>query len=243
MKTISATVIVVALAMVATIQTAQASITLGELVSNSGSLTVGDKTFSGFSWTATGGTDGIRAALNDQASGLYVSAFVNNGVYYLDFSGMINVNNLTGDNDVTGDLKLDYTVTVNTPGNGIDMIDQNYTHNAIPGVAGNQITISETVKSGVTIVGNSLLTLNPLDLSDPATEYGDNLYFAPKSELDVTKDIQIAAAAGQLVGLSEVQQSFHQTAVPEPSTVVAGALLLLPFGISTLRILRKKMVS
>lgn len=29
------------------------------------------------------------------------------------------------------------------------------------------------------------------------------------------------------------------TAVPEPSTVVAGALLLLPFGVSTVRILRK----
>jgi hypothetical protein len=29
------------------------------------------------------------------------------------------------------------------------------------------------------------------------------------------------------------------TAVPEPSTIVAGALLLLPFGISTVRILRK----
>jgi hypothetical protein len=29
-------------------------------------------------------------------------------------------------------------------------------------------------------------------------------------------------------------------AIPEPSTVVAGALLLLPFGISTLRILRKR---
>jgi len=29
------------------------------------------------------------------------------------------------------------------------------------------------------------------------------------------------------------------TVVPEPSTVVAGALLLLPFGVSTLRILRK----
>jgi hypothetical protein len=31
--------------------------------------------------------------------------------------------------------------------------------------------------------------------------------------------------------------------VPEPSTVVAGALLLLPFGVSTLRILRKKQTS
>jgi hypothetical protein len=32
----------------------------------------------------------------------------------------------------------------------------------------------------------------------------------------------------------------HTSSVPEPSTVVAGALLLLPFGVSTLRILRKK---
>ncbi len=27
--------------------------------------------------------------------------------------------------------------------------------------------------------------------------------------------------------------------VPEPSTIIAGALLLLPFGVSTVRILRK----
>jgi len=32
------------------------------------------------------------------------------------------------------------------------------------------------------------------------------------------------------------------TPVPEPSTVIAGALLLLPFGVSTFRILRKKSV-
>jgi hypothetical protein len=33
------------------------------------------------------------------------------------------------------------------------------------------------------------------------------------------------------------------TVVPEPSTVVAGALILLPFGVSTMRILRKSKVS
>jgi ABC-type uncharacterized transport system YnjBCD substrate-binding protein len=33
--------------------------------------------------------------------------------------------------------------------------------------------------------------------------------------------------------------STASTAVPEPSTVLAGALLLLPFGVSTVRILRK----
>jgi hypothetical protein len=32
----------------------------------------------------------------------------------------------------------------------------------------------------------------------------------------------------------------HTTPIPEPSTVVAGALLLLPFGVSALRIIRRK---
>jgi hypothetical protein len=37
-----------------------------------------------------------------------------------------------------------------------------------------------------------------------------------------------------------MEASFEFTPVPEPTTVVAGALLLLPFGASTLRILRKR---
>jgi hypothetical protein len=34
--------------------------------------------------------------------------------------------------------------------------------------------------------------------------------------------------------------SSRTSSVPEPSTIVAGALLLLPFGVSTLRVLRRK---
>jgi hypothetical protein len=34
-------------------------------------------------------------------------------------------------------------------------------------------------------------------------------------------------------------QNIQILAVPEPTTMVAGALLLLPFGASTLRLLRK----
>jgi hypothetical protein len=47
-------------------------------------------------------------------------------------------------------------------------------------------------------------------------------------------------SAGQGQGIS------HYTvfnAVPEPTTMIAGALLLLPFGASTLRMLRKKQVA
>jgi len=39
---------------------------------------------------------------------------------------------------------------------------------------------------------------------------------------------------------SDVNVQVYGTAVPEPTTMVAGALLLLPFGARTLRMLRKK---
>lgn len=49
--------------------------------------------------------------------------------------------------------------------------------------------------------------------------------------------------AGDIIGTftltSQVNPNTPGTAVPEPSTVVAGALLLLPFGVSTVRMLRK----
>jgi hypothetical protein len=38
---------------------------------------------------------------------------------------------------------------------------------------------------------------------------------------------------------SDVNVQVFGTPVPEPTTMIAGALLLLPFGASTLRILRK----
>jgi hypothetical protein len=59
--------------------------------------------------------------------------------------------------------------------------------------------------------------------------------------LYVTKDIAfgVTSVNGGFITISQVAQSFHQ-AVPEPTTIIAGALLLLPFGASTLRILRKK---
>jgi hypothetical protein len=226
--------------MVAMIQTAQASVTdsLGDLVSSGGSLTIGDKTFSNFGWQASLAD---ASALSSQAAGLTVTASILNGIYYLDFAGALTVNNRGGMGDLLGDLNLTYTVTVNNPGSAINMIDQNYTPNGT--LAFGQTIIGETVRNnqGI-IVGNSTLTLTPNDLSDPTGEAGDNLNFAGEHQLAVIKDILIDAFAGQIVGLSDVEQSFHQTVpeVPEPTTIIAGALLLLPFGASTLRILRKK---
>ena len=231
-------VILAVTTMVAMIQTAQAVLTdsLGDLVNPNGnysSLTIGDKTFSNFGFVASLAD---ASALSSQAAGLTVTASILNGIYYLDFAGGLVVNNFHGIGDLLGDLKLTYTVTVNNPGSAINMIDQNFTPNGT--LAFGQIIIGETVKNNGVTVGNSTLTLTPNDLSDPTAEAGDNLNFAGAHQLAVTKDILIDAFAGQLVGLSDVEQSFHQ-AVPEPTTIIAGVLLLLPFGASTLRILRK----
>jgi hypothetical protein len=87
------------------------------------------------------------------------------------------------------------------------------------------------------------------DLSDPNTypsgpyDVGENDLLSvipPQTTLDVTKDIAFDIFGGGIgqVSVSSVQQSFHQ--VPEPPTMIAGALLLLPFGASTLRILRRR---
>jgi hypothetical protein len=193
--------------------------TLGDLVADNGTLTIGDKTFSGFGYVASGAD---ASELNTDAAGLNVTASIASGIYYLDFAGLIAVNNLGGASDLAGDLELTYTVTVNDPSQPIWMIDQNYTPNALP--AWGQITIAETVKNdaGAT-VGNSTLTLNPTDLSDPPAEPGDNLYINPNAlQLFVVKDITIDADAGNLVGLSDVDQSFHE--VPEPGTMLLGSL-------------------
>ena len=242
MKLRNTVLLVSAVAMAAMVQTAQAQVTLQSLADTPGAtLTIGDKTFSNFGFTTSLADAG---ELNTEAAGLLVTAYAGNGIVgavgvdYLDFSGLIAVDNTHGSADLLGDLKITYTVTAN-PGS-ISMIDQQYTPNAVPSQG--QIIIGETVANNGNIVGNSTLTLNPTDLSDPQAEAGDNLVIDPSQNvLNVEKDISIDAFAGSLVGLSDVQQSFHQ--VPEPTTVLAGALLLLPLGASTLRILRRNRMS
>ena len=94
--------------------------------------------------------------------------------------------------------------------------------------------------------------------------YGNN--FAQYAGLDINGNIQtpssfvnnvmswdingVALTAGAAVdayvinpgyaNCGNTETTFRVTAVPEPTTLVAGALLLLPFGFSTLRILRRK---
>ena len=214
--------------MAAMMQTAQATITLADLAANGGAISIGDKTFSGFSYTESGLT-------SFDASQIDVNVYQDSsGVDYLTWSGNVSLATL---GTTTADLKLNYIVTASA--GAINMIDQAYTGSAH---GGGLLAIDETVAIGSfggTVVGNSHLAA--LDLSDPPAEANDLLNIVPPQILlYVTKDISLAAIAppGSFVTISQVTQSFHQS-VPEPTTIIAGALLLLPFGASTLRILRR----
>ena len=236
--------IVGAVAMVGMIQTAQANLTYQDTLYNlansangsSGSLTIGDKIFSGFSFSESG-LSGFNA------SQITVTASIGpGGVDYLTFGGTMA---LAGYSFATADLLLGYSVTA-THG-AISMIDQLYTGGALNG----SLLINETATGGAA-TAHSQLSVN--DVSDPNTypsgpfDIGENDLLSvipPQTTLIVTKDLAFTILDGNTninngisqVSVSSVQQSFHQ--VPEPTTIIAGALLLLPFGASTLRILRK----
>ena len=209
--------------MVAMIQTAQASFTdsLSDLANNHGSLTIGDKIFSGFSFQA------VNLSGFD-ASHITVTASIGTGgVDYLTFGGNML---LAGTSFATADLLLGYSVTA-THG-AISMIDQLYTGGAQDGA----ILINETATSAGAPTAHSQLSVN--DVSDPNI-YPDGPFDTgeldllgvtpPQTTIDVTKDIafSILDATGENVDISSVslvQQSFHQVPVPEPTTT--GCFLL-----------------
>src|ERR1035437_5007040 len=164
--------------LVAMIQTAQASISLADLAGTPGAtLSIGDKTFSGFGYTASGLT-------SFNPNQIFVTATESGGIDYLTWSGNIS---LTSGSTATADLLLNYIVTANR--GTINMIDQSYTGSAINGL----LAVDETAAIGAfggTQVGYS--HLQPGDMSDPPAEIGqgDNLIINPsQSVLYVTKDI------------------------------------------------------
>ena len=91
---------------------------------------------------------------------------------------------------------------------------------------------------------NSFLLASNAGLSG-STQQGANgefLYLAPDGTVETWYSGTGGGTSGWGPGWNKNTDANVQvfgTAIPEPSTVVAGALLLLPFGVSTLRMLRK----
>jgi len=226
-------------------RTAQAQETLADLASG-GTLTVGDKIFSGFSYTDSGLT-------SFNPANIMVSATAVGNVDYLTWAGNISLASLGAFGaTATADLQLNYIVTA-TGGNTINEIDQNYTGTVASGSA--TVGIAETAMTpggNGAVVGSTYLngtwTYEP-NFSDVPVSLNSSQPFInpPQPVLDVTKNIgfsvedltPIPGFPGLYTGsvsVSQIQQSFHQ--VPEPTTM---ALLLPPFAATTLRLLRKRL--
>lgn len=97
-----------------------------------------------------------------------------------------------------------------------------------------------------TLPGNSLVLYTANDLVEvigQANQYGNGNFYAliadglglPGSGTSVTYVDAWTDSQGNMVDFT-----FNGLAVPEPSTPIAGVLTLLPFGASTVRVLRKR---
>jgi hypothetical protein len=87
------------------------------------------------------------------------------------------------------------------------------------------------------IGGNSLGTITAPDL-DVWHQFTATYTPSTSGELPTSVDLAVNAYANDFA-----LDNISLTAVPEPTTMIAGALLLLPFGASTIRILRKKVAA
>ena len=181
-------------------------------LANGGTLSIDDKTFSGFSYQNSGLTSFDPTAIT-------VTASESGGVDYLTWSG--NMSFVSG-GVATADLVLNYIVTANR--GAVNMIDQSYTGVGTNGL----LAIDETVATGAfggTIVASSHLQIGVTNDPPGVPGQGENLNIDPaQSVLYVTKDIGLAviSSSGGSVTIDQVEQSFHQ--VPEPTT--AGCFLL-----------------
>jgi hypothetical protein len=203
----------VAIAVLIQVQTVQAqtTATLAYLENTPGAtLNIGDKTFSGFTYSESGLTTFDASDINVTASQVGTS-------YFLTWGGNIS---LVAAGEVTADLLLNYTVSAND--GKIFAIDQNYTGSAFP-AGGAFISVAETaiVPGNATIVASSYL--NDTITSTSYTATGAILTPA-QPILNITKDIGLGVIDGGFITISQVEQSFEQVVVPEPATV--GCLLL-----------------
>jgi len=234
-KTLSTVAMGAAMAVVMQAQTTHADVTDTLAALDAGAtLSIGDKTFSGFSFNESGLT-------SFNAANIDVTATEVGGNYFLNWTGNIS---LAGTGVQTADLELNYTVTASA--GTIVAIDQSYTGGTDLGSGGAAgLTVTETVRNPGTgtIAAQSLLNTSVSGTTFDAV--GAILQPGGLTSVNVTKDIglSIGGEGFNTVSISDVEQSFEQTAVPEPTTVAAGMLLLLPLGVSAARILRNRKVS
>ena len=216
---------------------ASASISLDYLVNTAGAtLQIGDKIFGNFTWDGPSGPAGITVTGIGDGSA--------ENLYGISIGGALSQVGLGSSGRGISDWRLGYSVTI-APDSG-QFISDIHQYVNVNGSLGSFVNVSEDVldaPAGLIVASSHVglgRTFKYFDQTDPPAELNDVLILTtPLKQVWIKKDIYLQAfGPDEYVIVSNIEQRFSQ--VPEPTTMIAGALLLLPFGVSTLRILRKR---
>lgn len=147
--------------------------------------------------------------------------------YYLDDLTYV----LSIDNDPSAGISYGYSfdpINGINPGTGTVLWDHGIGNNSTANGAGDN-DAGRTVATYADLIANNNVAQNSWR----------ERWFGIDPNAGGSYNIKLEAFDGsRSVGMTEINVNVN-AAVPEPSTWAAGALLLLPFGVSTLRMLRK----
>jgi len=200
---------------------------LADLINNNTELTIGDKIFYGFTFSATAPTCNSCSYGPTTAAGISVTPLTDDPFLPgIQFTGgmFVTVPSTSSDASATYDIQLGYWVRTVSELPLITDIHQAIT----AGGTGQLGTISvvETARGKDPLTNetvNSTVGFNPTDLSDPPSEAGENLYFSqPYKKVQVSKDVLMTAYKDGHVQISIIEQRISQ--VPEPGFYGALAL-------------------
>lgn len=194
---------------------------LGALISTNGSITVGDKTFSNFTYTPTGD---MPTAANVNVAGI------------LSNIGNLGIEFIGGFTDRVGggasDAFITYRVTVNDPTMRITdgHLDSNLDSGGSVGtgkVTEKFFAVTPSTPTIGSFTTNFTANNNSISQVNDAYVWGLPGY----TVIDVTKDILIDTTSGVAVTMSSVDQTFSQTpVVPLPAAAWAGLSMLGGLG-------------
>ena len=189
---------------------AQAALLTGSL-----SITNGDKLFNNFTCSVTSQGSGTPTSCGSINVNAFTDSFGNLGI---QFTFADNVTTLNSNTDIT----LGYDVAVVGSSNLISDIHMSFNGN-ITGSGSTNVT--ETVNGVIpaTATIGQITVQNPPPVLDALIPLSQNV-----SKAHVIKDIltQVGSSAGT-ADISAISQTFSQTGVPEPTSVVLFGTILL----------------